>query len=703
MTSTTVFRRIVVAFTFLILILVVSLTVLFYLYHHQDENTSITKTNTSLKNYSEVKNIHHNGRCAPSNSNSRFKNSINSDNIKLEIPEVELKNNEASIDNSNTTESIEVKILPISMIDDENSTEDDITEVLKPIEPEVSSDVTFKDNQENNEEIQPSALKNDTESVSTTLTTTTTTSTTTTTKTSTTSAPIDDDKNITDDEDNSEKEATKDDAKCFDEFDYLSIPISWYHLVYRPFNLFPLSRYIINTTFALYTRSNTTKGQILNKGNCYFENKWNFDSKQKTKFIIHGYFESSSTNWVKDMKNELLEYDDYNVITVNGAKGSSMAIMYTQAVANTRIVGLEIAYFIKYLHAKHKLKLDDVHLIGHSLGAHTAGYAGEKLQGKIGRLSALDPAKPDFENMSSDVRLDPTDAQFVDVIHTSSRGFFRIGINHPCGHLDFYPNNGDDQPGCASIILAMVCNHLRAVKLFTESINSNCQFTAYECDSYDNFIEGECFSYKNNNSLSYAIMGYHADKSLALKQRSVVGKSITDSLIGSKFFISTGDRNPFCQTQYIIAIQLTKPSQAKKYTHGLINVTLHGDDGIIHNMQLTLNDNRLSLRYGETAKVVAVPPASFKGDIGRIRKVELTWTCSKMFFLFCCFSCYDPLYVEKIIVEKPDLLGRGINKANFLSTLDPVQGSQNYTEIISGSSETFVDDYEKYKDKQITL
>lgn len=118
--------------------------------------------------------------------------------------------------------------------------------------------------------------------------------------------------------------------------------------------------------------------------------------------------------------------------------------------------------------------------------------------------------------------------------------------------MDFYPNNGDDQPGCTSVILAKFCNHVRAIKLFTESINSNCQFTAYECDSYDNFIKGECFSCKNNNSLSCAIMGYHADKSLALKERSVLGKSITDSLIGSKFFISTGDRNPFCRKYFLL-------------------------------------------------------------------------------------------------------------------------------------------------------
>lgn len=62
----------------------------------------------------------------------------------------------------------------------------------------------------------------------------------------------------------------------------------------------------------------------------------------------------------------------------------------------------------------------------------------------------------------------------------------------PCGHLDFYPYNGKEQPGCilsqessALIPLTLIkdgieeasrvllaCNHVRAIKLFTDSINN---------------------------------------------------------------------------------------------------------------------------------------------------------------------------------------------------------------------------------------
>lgn len=69
---------------------------------------------------------------------------------------------------------------------------------------------------------------------------------------------------------------------------------------------------------------------------------------------------------------------------------------------------------------------EDVHIIGHSLGAHTAGYAGERIEG-LGRITGLDPAEPYFQGMPGKVRLDTTDAKLVDVIHTDGTSIFLLG------------------------------------------------------------------------------------------------------------------------------------------------------------------------------------------------------------------------------------------------------------------------------------
>lgn len=85
---------------------------------------------------------------------------------------------------------------------------------------------------------------------------------------------------------------------------------------------------------------------------------------------------------------------------------------------------------------------------GHSLGAHVAGNTGSSVKsGKLGRVTGLDPALPGFHLLATTSgRLDPSDADFVDVIH-SCGGI--LGWLQPLGDADFYPNGGVAvQPGC---------------------------------------------------------------------------------------------------------------------------------------------------------------------------------------------------------------------------------------------------------------
>lgn len=68
-------------------------------------------------------------------------------------------------------------------------------------------------------------------------------------------------------------------------------------------------------------------------------------------------------------------------------------------------------------------------------------------------LKGLDPAKPGFETLPiiQKDHLDESDADFVDVIHTSAG---TLGYKSCVGHVDFFPNSGKaPQPGCNELIV----------------------------------------------------------------------------------------------------------------------------------------------------------------------------------------------------------------------------------------------------------
>ena len=113
---------------------------------------------------------------------------------------------------------------------------------------------------------------------------------------------------------------------------------------------------------------------------------------------------------------------------------------------------------------------------------------------KIGRISALDPAAPSYlegpqegnvwkksvlvsvydTEIKISVRLAKSDAVLVDVYHTDGASvLIPCGILEPLGHLDFYPNNGTDQPYCHSDKIASpfekeLCDHMMAYQYFTK-------------------------------------------------------------------------------------------------------------------------------------------------------------------------------------------------------------------------------------------
>lgn len=123
------------------------------------------------------------------------------------------------------------------------------------------------------------------------------------------------------------------------------------------------------------------------------------------------------------------------------------------------------------------------------------------------------------------------------MIHSSTS----FGYRKTLGHSDFYPNNGDTQPGCvllrsvSSLITFFLCgeeveyqieqdinemnetsketesvfpscSHNRAIVYFTDSIIKQCDFTSYECSNWNNFRKGICTNCKRNR------MGFFSEK-----------------------------------------------------------------------------------------------------------------------------------------------------------------------------------------------
>uniref|UniRef100_A0A6B2EF13 Putative lipase n=1 Tax=Phlebotomus kandelakii TaxID=1109342 RepID=A0A6B2EF13_9DIPT len=163
---------------------------------------------------------------------------------------------------------------------------------------------------------------------------------------------------------------------------------------------------------------------------------------------------------------------------------------YMWSALNTEDIGQAVAPNVAKL--LNYIDIEQIHIIGHSLGAHVAGSIGRHFidvkNKTLPRITGLDPARPCFNEGEVMTNLQRGDAKFVDIIHTNSGG---LGKKDPIGDADFYPNGFSIlMPGCAGII----CSHLRAYEYFIESVypeNDN-GFQAIRCNSLRGVTTRRC-------------------------------------------------------------------------------------------------------------------------------------------------------------------------------------------------------------------
>uniref|UniRef100_A0A672ZZI2 triacylglycerol lipase n=1 Tax=Sphaeramia orbicularis TaxID=375764 RepID=A0A672ZZI2_9TELE len=342
-----------------------------------------------------------------------------------------------------------------------------------------------------------------------------------------------------------------------------------------------------------------------------------FNSTSKTFLVIHGWTLSGMfESWVSKLVSALYEREQTaNVIVVDWL--NSAQNHYVVAAQKTKAVGQEIARFIDWIEETTNIPLENIHLIGYSLGAHVAGFAGSHATNKVGRITGLDPAGPDFEGEHAHRRLSPDDAHFVDVLHTFTRGSLglSIGIQQPVGHVDIYPNGGRFQPGCNlrgalekianfgifAITDAVKCEHERSIHLFIDSLlNEKDAAKAYRCGSNDAFDRGMCLSCRKSRCNT---VGY--DISKVRRARNV------------QMYTKTRAIMPFRVYHYQLKIHFSSKVNQSEMEPSL-TVSLYGTNGEAENLELKLKEK---IATNKTHSFLLVT----EKDIGDLLMLKFKW------------------------------------------------------------------------------
>ncbi|XP_075984967.1 pancreatic lipase-related protein 2-like [Anticarsia gemmatalis] len=218
-----------------------------------------------------------------------------------------------------------------------------------------------------------------------------------------------------------------------------------------------------------------------------------FDVNRPTVVYAHGYVEKVTDESVATVVSAYLRVGGYNLLVVdwsNIAFGNYIVVA-KRLPATGEAVGIALSKLLK-----RGLSLKGLHLVGHSMGAHLVSYAARYLMARgytVPRMTGLDPAYPGFYPPIVAPHMSPSDATFVDVIHTDG-GYF--GTPASTGHADFWPNGGTaKQPGCVSATIPLTnedfCSHFRSWLLWSESVTGDA-LLARRCEDYDTFLRGDC-------------------------------------------------------------------------------------------------------------------------------------------------------------------------------------------------------------------
>ena len=164
----------------------------------------------------------------------------------------------------------------------------------------------------------------------------------------------------------------------------------------------------------------TRQSQQRHKRETWEELADRFKADMNTKILVHGWKSSSRSNSIQAIRNAYVDRGNVNVFAINWSDQANN-IYYLEPARYTVQVGRAVARLIDLLVEEKGAEPKDIHLIGHSLGAHIMGYAGSYTKYRVGRITGkfcrysnyicnyvahtyfyynllgLDPARPAFE------------------------------------------------------------------------------------------------------------------------------------------------------------------------------------------------------------------------------------------------------------------------------------------------------------------
>uniref|UniRef100_A0A8C1L3X0 PLAT domain-containing protein n=1 Tax=Cyprinus carpio TaxID=7962 RepID=A0A8C1L3X0_CYPCA len=349
--------------------------------------------------------------------------------------------------------------------------------------------------------------------------------------------------------------------------------------------------------YYIFTNSDLRDLSDVNKANVKFSLRNPSQPDDDVCYIVRGKPETlSSCNFKNLFGHSWVDgkATDANVIVVDWLDTAQN--YYALAAQNTKMVGQEIGLFIDWLESAN-VPLEKLHLLGYSLGAHIAGFAGSHATNKVGRITGLDPAGPNFEGVHAHRRLSPDDAHFVDVLHTFTRGSLGlsigigIGIEQPVGHVDIYPNGGSFKPGCnlrgalekiasygiLALNNAIRCEHERSVHLFIITLlNEGEASRAYSCGSNDMFNCGMCLQCHKNRCNT---VGYDASKVRKARSIKMFTKTRGSMRFRGQCQVSEEEFKQFC------CVLLISMDPA-------LTVSLYGTNGEAEALKLNITANK---------------------------------------------------------------------------------------------------------------